>query len=628
MHNVPVTVVLLVNTNLERLRACVGSIERSINEPHQICFVSKEPFTPETQAYLTSLPGGFAPASAGETRLSALYNLGIQSTSSDFVLLLDSNTLAGEGWYSSLCAAASSDTRVAAVGSLCVDPESQTILHAGIELAEDNHPLYYYREEFFERLETETLPVHPLAVQTNGMLLRRTALERVGYFNETYRANYQDIDLCLRLREAAYVVSLVTTSPLFQREVNDDEKLLHRRADLETLRHTVRSSASIKQAVVKRRRGRSLASPETTVPLVSVLYPAFNDQQFLAQNIDSIINQTYRNWELIIVNDASSDSTSEILAAYQKAYSENIRVIEKQNHDRYEAWDMLYEAARGKYLAIIGADDVFLPEKLALQVELLEADPSLPFVHSDIYRIDENGHLIAYQEVQNPPLEQQLLRLLERNYLWTPAVLFSKEAVEDAGGWMRSEFGYAQDYDLWLRLLKGKAQTCISRPLVKYRVHSWGLTQVAGPKQMNNWVDIVVQEKLRTWMPDELYYSWNLHTSEGIMAFFKEAKETGFPGQFGHDGMQTLFLDFFKPILDREFADRCIRQARTEFFFRVSDYFLHNRGYRVAAVYALRAIARDGTFVVPFFRLLMRRFRRSRGRDKTPVELKAHQSGV
>ena len=609
MQDAPVNVVLLVNAPLEILRACVESIERSIPEPYQLSLVSKGELSSETEDFIRSLSGARNLSAATAPSLSALYNLGIQSSDSEFVVFLDSYALPADGWFQSLSAAMQSDSRIGAVGSLCVDSENQSILHAGIELAEDDHPLYCCREQFFEYLQPEALPIYPIAVQTNGLMLRRTALAQAGYFAENYSEEYHDIDLCLRIWAAGYKVALSTGGALFHREKNSEQKLLHRRANLETLRQTINSSPALK-GLVERRRVQPAAADGAT-PLVSVLYPAFNDEVFLAQNIDSIINQTYRNWELIVVNDASTDATADILRRYQEAYPEKIRVIEKEHHNRYDAWDMLYVAARGKYLCAIGADDIFLPEKLGLQVQLMEAQPSLSFVHSDIYRFDEQGSLINYQRAGDHSPERQLVRLLEWNYVSTPAVLMSKEAIEDSGGWMKREFLYAQDYDLWLRLLKGGAESCIHEPLVKYRIHRWQLTQVAGPEKMLNSINLVVQEKLKRWEPEHLFPSWDLHSEQGIKAFYKEAEVIGFPGQFGHANLQASFLDFLKPVINRNFSSRSVRRARTEFLYRVSDYFLRDRKHRLAAIYALTAVGRDPLCVLAFIRLLSRRLRRN-----------------
>lgn len=606
MRNVAVTVVLLVNAPLDKLRACVESIERSIPEAYQIAFVSKENLSSETETFIRSLDGAQILIDSTAKSLSALYNLGIYSSDSEFVVFLDSYALPGDGWFESLSSAMQSDSRIGAVGSICVDPVSQSILHAGIELAADDHPLYCCREQFFEYQQPQALPIDPIAVQTIGMMLRRAALKDGGYFAETYRQEYHDVDLCLRIWAAGYKVALSPMSLLFHQETNSEEKLLDRRANLETLAQTIHSSPAVK-AVVESRRGRSLA---VATPLVSVLYPAFNDEVFLAQNIDSIINQTYRNWELIIVNDASTDSTAEILERYQKAYPDQIRVIEKEYQNRFDAWDMVYAAARGKYLGAIGADDVFLPEKLAQQVQLLEAQPSMPFVHSDIYRFDEQGTLINWHRTHEPSVERQLVLLLELNYVNTPAVLMRKDAVEDSGGWMNRKFLYAQDYDLWLRLVKGRVQGCIHEPLVKYRIHRWQLTQVAGAEKMLDCIDLVIQDKLQNWKAEELFSSWDLHTEEGMKAFYREAEEMFFLDHFAHASLQQLLLDFLKPLINRKAPYWSVRRCRTEFLYRVSYHFLRQHQYSLAAIYGLKTAPGDPLFVAAFVRLVLRRARR------------------
>ena len=605
----PPTIVIVLDAPLENLRSCVESIETNVQEPHRLSFVTTEKLSSETEAFIRSCNDAQILYGDATNDLSALNNLGIHSSDSEFVALLTSDALPADGWFQSLSSIMQSDPRIGAVGSVCVDPRNQNVLHAGIELREDNHPVYTDREHFLPHLQD---PVsHPLAVQTNGMMLRKSVLDEVGYFAEGYHGEYADVDLCLRMWAAGYKVALSPASILFHQEKNRRYKLLNRRANLDKLSQSIQSSPSIK-AVIETRRNQSLHLDSGVTSLVSVLYPAYNDERFLEDNIDSIINQTYRHWELLIVNDASTDSTADILQTYADAYPDKIKVIHKDDHDRFEAWEMLYRESKGKYLAIIGADDVFLPDKLAQQVKILEGDLSCPYVHSDVYHFDDDGHLITLCHVEDPPPDRQMVRLLEYNILCTPAVLLRRDAVEDSGGWLNRQFLYAQDYDLLLRLQKGRATKCIHEPLLKYRVHQWQLTQVAGPKKMANHVGLVLSDKLKKWQPEDFFPGWDLDTEEGMTSFYKEVQVMFFLGNFRDAELQVALLEFLEPLFNKEHS----KSSRTEFLSRVSYDFLRNRQYKLAAFYMRKVLTRDPFFGLAFFRMLLNRIRRRRSEFK------------
>jgi hypothetical protein len=218
--------------------------------------------------------------------------------------------------------------------------------------------------------------------------------------------------------------------------------------------------------------------------------------------------------------------------------------------------------------------------------------------------------LIALCHVEDPPEERQIVRILEYNILCTPAVLLRRTAVEDSGGWLNRQFLYAQDYDLLLRLLKGRALRCIHEPLLKYRMHQWQLTQVAGPKKMANHVGLVLLDKLKRWQPEDFFPGWDLHTEEGMTSFYKEAHMMFFLGNFRDAKIQLPLLEFLEPLINKEISSQSVRSLRTEFFSRVSYDFLRNRQYKLSASYLRKALTGDPLFGLAFFRVLLQRVRR------------------
>ena len=129
------------------------------------------------------------------------------------------------------------------------------------------------------------------------------------------------------------------------------------------------------------------------MPKVSVIIPIYNAEKFISGTIESVIAQTYQDWEIIAVDDGSTDKTPEILTKYKKKLSSNLQVITQENSGVSIARNKGIPAARGEYIAFLDHDDLWTPEKLEKQVKLLDSNKELGLVYSDSYVIDECGNL-------------------------------------------------------------------------------------------------------------------------------------------------------------------------------------------------------------------------------------------
>jgi glycosyltransferase involved in cell wall biosynthesis len=124
-------------------------------------------------------------------------------------------------------------------------------------------------------------------------------------------------------------------------------------------------------------------------PLVSIIIPAYNAGKYITETIDSVIEQTYINWELIIVNDGSADNTLSIIENYS-AKDKRIAFISKQNTGVSDTRNTGIERAKGEFIAFLDADDVWLPSNLEMKVRLLEENGSIDYVFSNMLQADQN----------------------------------------------------------------------------------------------------------------------------------------------------------------------------------------------------------------------------------------------
>jgi glycosyltransferase involved in cell wall biosynthesis len=123
--------------------------------------------------------------------------------------------------------------------------------------------------------------------------------------------------------------------------------------------------------------------------LVSVIIPVYNGEQYISETIESVLNQTIENFELIIVNDGSTDGTLELLKKFQNKYSK-IKIIDKPNSGVSDTRNIGIIHSNGKYVALLDADDIWLKENLEKKITLLESEPDIDFVYSDMFEADEN----------------------------------------------------------------------------------------------------------------------------------------------------------------------------------------------------------------------------------------------
>ncbi len=214
-------------------------------------------------------------------------------------------------------------------------------------------------------------------------------------------------------------------------------------------------------------------------PLVTIVIPAYNHEQYVEEAIKSVISQHYKSWELIIIDDGSTDKTGIICDKF--AGHENIQVIHQENIGLSNTLNKALELAKGSYFGFLPSDDKFYPEKLLIQVDFLESHNELAGVGSLQTLIDEKGEPIHDKAMEEwfsyiPSSRTDfLLKLLERNFVPAPSMLLRTDVVRDVGGF-DPDCRYMQDYDLWFRILKHHDMRILPRPLIYYRWHGENLT--------------------------------------------------------------------------------------------------------------------------------------------------------
>ena len=202
--------------------------------------------------------------------------------------------------------------------------------------------------------------------------------------------------------------------------------------------------------------------------LVSVVMSVYNGQEYLESCIDSVLNQTYSNFEFIIINDGSTDNTANILDQYTKQDSRVIVHHEKENLRLVRAINMGCRLAKGEYIARMDADDICLSERLSTQVQYLTTHPDIGILGSWVQNIDQHGNVLDIWKV---PINSAFIAwtLQFECCMAQPTIMMRSEVLKSLKYYRISAL-QCEDYDLWCRASNMTQLANIPDPLVQRRI--------------------------------------------------------------------------------------------------------------------------------------------------------------
>jgi glycosyltransferase involved in cell wall biosynthesis len=224
---------------------------------------------------------------------------------------------------------------------------------------------------------------------------------------------------------------------------------------------------------------------------VSVIIPAYNAGAFVAECLESVLQQTYRSFEIVVVNDGSSDATESVLETYR----DRIIYVAQENRGAAAARNAGIRLASGEFVAFLDADDYWLPEFLERQVPLLEERSTAALVCSDVYLLVDGqiAQTLSVTAAERNPLRKPV------GYwrFYTISVVARRQAIIDVGGFDES-VGISEDLDLWIRLaMAGHEFAHNPIPLAAYRRHTSNVTRYLG-RRLDSYVQLG-EKLLRTY---------------------------------------------------------------------------------------------------------------------------------
>lgn len=202
------------------------------------------------------------------------------------------------------------------------------------------------------------------------------------------------------------------------------------------------------------------------MPRVSVIIPAYNAASYTIEAIESVLNQTFKDFEIIVVDDGSTDNTKKLLQPYIDCCK--IDYIYKENGGASSARNMGIKASKGQYIACLDCDDLWMPDKLKICMEFLDKNPEVGLVYTRAFFIDVHGNIVR---ISGGCCYSGMVfeKLIGNNFIINSTPIVKKECFAKVGLFDESIF-YPADWDMWLRISEHYPVAYIDTILTKYRI--------------------------------------------------------------------------------------------------------------------------------------------------------------
>jgi glycosyltransferase involved in cell wall biosynthesis len=208
-------------------------------------------------------------------------------------------------------------------------------------------------------------------------------------------------------------------------------------------------------------------------PIISVIMPVYNAELYVGKSIDSILNQTYKDFEFIIINDGSTDKSLEIIKSFSDP---RIKIISHTNKGIIYSLNEGMAVSKGKYIARMDADDISLIDRFEKQISFLETNPTIAMCGTWAEVINDSGLVTGSYE--HPPINSVSIRsyILWHNPFIHPTVMMRRDIFKNTD-WYDSRFKHAEDYELWTRIVFNHDVANIPEKLLQYRITNESITR-------------------------------------------------------------------------------------------------------------------------------------------------------
>lgn len=313
-------------------------------------------------------------------------------------------------------------------------------------------------------------------------------------------------------------------------------------------------------------------------PEISIILPVFNGELFLKDSIDSILNQTFKNFELIVINDGSTDKSEFIIKNYNDS---RIKYFSQENKGLAESLNFGLKIAKGKYIARQDADDISIADRLEKQFNFLENNKSIGLVGTWAQIINEKSEKLNHFHKHPTTNNEICFFLLFNNPFVHSSVMFKQEIINECGLYNSSLHHLIQDYNYWFQISKKYKLANIPENLILYREVNLGIS-----KTTKNYHEVVMNESIQYMLEiikgnfneisnfSALYHHCykllkpNYSLSEAL-SVLKKLKEN-FKTSFNLNNHDCLFINTYEAKIKRSFYNFKIYHDKSTLFEKIS----------------------------------------------------------
>jgi len=329
-----------------------------------------------------------------------------------------------------------------------------------------------------------------------------------------------------------------------------------------------------------------------SIPVVSVVMAVYNGEHYLKPTIKSTLNQTFKNFEFVIVNDASTDRTKEIIHSFNdpriKLYNN------EKNIGQTKSLNVGLNIAKGKYIARIDAGDVSMPNRLQKQVAFIEKNKDITVLGTSAFRYDESGQIIDVVHMPRSP-EGRLQRIFFASPLVHISVLMKRDIIENMGGY-NEEYDVLADYELWSNLTKkGYGLNNLNEILAGYLVspesfgskHSMGKSLLEASKIIQSNVNALTSLSISLKEATQLYKFLALNMYEMTLEDILNAEK--------------LFINIF---YDINASKREINYLLVRKYLKHIIRYMKEPSDKLTLIYSIKTVCKKIGYIISYERLV------------------------
>jgi len=485
-------IIVPVYSPLSYLRQCINSVLKNTKHPYSLVIVD-DGNNPIVREYLRTIKSARIITNKKNLGWFKSCNIGIENTEND-VVLLNSDTMVTEGWLEKMDRCAYSDSRIGMVNPLSNNALFLSIPHSFVFNA---IPAGFTVKSFAGLVSELSECRYPSIPTVLGfcLLIKRELFNCIGLFDEKFELGYAGgNDFCVRAKKKGYKAICCDDAFVYhygKKSLADSpDKEVHRTRAIKNKNNPL---SYLRAKLLTKISG---ISPEYR-DKVSIIMPVYNSEKYLKEAISSVLNQSYSNFELIIVDDGSTDNSLNIAREFAEQDKKVTVITLKEHKGVAVARNEGLKRARGEFITCMDSDDIMLLNAIKTRVEFLNSHLEVDLVFGKIHKvIDKEGNPIEnvfseeIEQFNRKKKDNKFYEKVKKLELWVLGVgvtsMFRRNLLFQTGYYEESLL-VGDDKDFFFRIFKKANPACVPEPVILYRLHESNLSGTVD-KETGEWV--------------------------------------------------------------------------------------------------------------------------------------------